>query len=129
MPESPLARTVAAYVAAWNTTDADRREALLEAAFAADGTYADPSVRLPGRAALEAHCTRLTAQRPGVRIDLTSGIDEHPGGACFTWAVFDPAGRVLREGLDVVTLDGDGRITQVLGFFGAYRSPLVGGAS
>ena len=39
---TPLARSVAEFVAAWNATDEARRRALLEASFAADGTYADP---------------------------------------------------------------------------------------
>lgn len=122
---TPLARSVADFVAAWNTADEARRRALLEASFAADGTYVDPAVRLVGRAALEAHCARLAAERPGAVIVATSAVDEHGGGGCFTWRVVGPDGTTLREGLDVVATDATGRLARVVGFFGDYRSPLT----
>lgn len=123
MSDSPLVRAVRAYVAAWNTPDDEVRRRLLAGSFAEDGSYYDPSATVVGREALAAHTRAFTQRWPGAVIELTSGIDEHPGFACFTWRVLRPDGETLREGLDVVSADADGRLSRVVGFFGAYRSP------
>ncbi|WP_300007008.1 nuclear transport factor 2 family protein [Pseudonocardia sp.] len=123
MTDTDLVRAVRAYVAAWNTADDGARRRLLAESFAEDGCYLDPSAAVVGREALIAH-TRAFGQRwPGAVIELTSGIDEHSGSACFTWRVRGPGGETLHEGLDVVSADTDGRLCQVIGFFGGYRSP------
>lgn len=123
-----LARTVHAYVAAWNTPDDAARRRLMEESFAADGRYLDPAATVLGRDALVAHAGLFAQRWPGAVIELTSDVDEHSGSACFTWRVVGPDGATLREGLDVVSADTDGRLHQVIGFFGGYRSPLRPGA-
>lgn len=128
MPDTALARAVATYVAAWNCPDEPARRTLLQTAFAADGDYVDPAVRLHGREALVTHSRRFADRWPGARVAVTSAVDEHAGGACFTWAVLGADGTTLREGLDVVEADDTGRLRRVTGFFGGYRSPRRQGA-
>jgi ketosteroid isomerase-like protein len=123
MTDSALADVVRAYVAAWNTPDLAAREELLQRSFAADGSYADPAATVAGREALVVHARRFAQRWPAAVITLTSGIDSHGAVACFTWRLADADGDVLREGIDFVRAGEDGRITEVRGFFGAYRSP------
>ena len=69
-PQGP----VAAYIDAWNTPDDARRRALLERAWADDGTYTDPTARVAGRAALHAHIGGF--QRIFLAL-LIAGLDRH----------------------------------------------------
>lgn len=126
VPGSDLVRAVRAYVAAWNTPDDAARRRLLEEAFAEDGCYLDPVATVVGREALVVHARRFAQRRPGAIIALTSGIAEHSGSACFTWRVIGPDGAALREGIDFVSVDAEGRLCRVIGFFGEYRSPHPG---
>jgi hypothetical protein len=118
-----LAHVICEYVAGWNTAEDEVRGALFARSFAEAGTYQDPSVRLVGREALVAHGRRFAARWPGARIQLTSGVDDNGATACFTWHVRSVDGSTLRQGIDVVRLGDDGRIIEVQGFFGDYRSP------
>jgi hypothetical protein len=124
MTGSALQRAVLAYVAAWNTADEASRRELLGQSFAVDGTYVDAGAEVLGREALVAHARRFADRWPGSSITRTSGIDEHGVVGCFTWRVVGPDGATLREGIDFVTVDADGRLSEVRGFFGSYRSPL-----
>ncbi len=123
MTESAVQRSVLAYVAAWNAADEAVRRELLEQCFAENGSYVDPAAQVDGRAALVAHTRRIAERWPGSSIVLTSRIDEHNGVACFTWRRVGPDGTSLRDGIDFVTVDADGLLREVRGFFGAYRSP------
>jgi hypothetical protein len=110
--------TVAAYAQAWNEPDEAKRRKLLEAAWAADGTYTDPTAHVEGRAALVAHIAGFHQQMPGARIRATSGIDVHHGRLRFTWAMDDAHGAVVVEGIDFGELAPDGRLARIVGFFG-----------
>lgn len=123
MTASLLEQAVRAYVAAWNTADEAARRDLLGRCFAADGRYVDPAAQVHGRDALLDHARRFADRWPGSSIALTSGVDEHNGVGCFTWRVVGPDGETLRDGIDYVAVDGDGRLNEVRGFFGSYRSP------
>ena len=39
----------------------------------------------------------------------------------FGWAMKRPDGSVELEGMDYAEVDGDGRLTRIVGFFGALR--------
>jgi hypothetical protein len=112
--------TVAAYAAAWNEQDEDARRSLLERSWADDGVYTDPTGRAEGRAALVQHIGGFHSRMPGNRIELASGIDEHQGLLRFTWRMLGADGVVLLDGMDFGELDGDGRLTRIVGFFGPF---------
>jgi hypothetical protein len=46
---------VARYMSAWNQTDGDARRRLLEATWASDGAYSDPTAHVAGRDAFVEH--------------------------------------------------------------------------
>lgn len=116
--------TVETYIAAWNEADAGKRSALIEKCWAAAGTYTDPLADVSGREALDATIVGFHQQMPGARITVSSGLDEHHGRVRFGWQLLQEDGTMRMEGIDVGQLDGDGRLTSILGFWGA--SPPAG---
>ncbi len=110
---------VATYGAAWNEPDPARRKALLEKAWAADGTYTDPMAEIAGREALIELISQFQKQMPGAQIVLTSGIDEHHKRIRFGWRVAAPDGATRMEGIDIGQLDEDGRLRSIVGFWGS----------
>jgi hypothetical protein len=111
---------VAAYGAAWNEPDEGRRRELLEQGWADDGVYCDPTASVAGRDALVAHIGGFHDQLPGVRIELTSQVDEHHGWLRFAWTMVGADGATLTEGFDVGELAEDGRLRRIIGFFGPF---------
>ncbi len=111
--------TVRTYADAWNEPDEGKRLALLEMAWAEAGVYVDPTVELSGRQALSDHIGAVQAKRPGARIVLTSGTDEHHGLLRFHWRLDLPDGSQGAESIDFGMLDQDGRLSRIVGFFGA----------
>lgn len=110
--------TVAAYAQAWNEPDEAQRRKLLDAAWADDATYTDPTAHVAGRAALLAHIAGFRQQMPGARIRPTSGVDTHHGRLRFTWAMDDASGGIVVEGVDFGEVAADGRLARIVGFFG-----------
>ena len=107
-----------AYAAAWNETDAEKREHLLEKGFAPDGTYIDPAGKANGRQELSTMIAGFLDNRPGSTIEIDSEIDEHDGYARFTWVAKDADGNAFLPGMDFATFAPDGRVAQIVGFFG-----------
>jgi hypothetical protein len=112
--------TVTTYGDAWNEPDADKRRALLEAAWADDGTYRDPTASVDGRDGLLEHIAGFRDALPGARIEMTSGVDEHHGWARFAWAMVGADGATAIEGFDACEFAPDGRLQRIVGFFGPF---------
>ena len=106
------------YGAAWDEHDVDARRALLEQAWADDGIYCDPTATVEGRDALVAHIGAFHEQAPGARVETVTRVDEHDGHLRFGWRLVDAGGTTTLEGIDYGRLGADGRLTQIVGFFG-----------
>ena len=106
------------YVRAWHEHDETARRRLLEASWAADGIYTDPAETIVGRDALFEAIAAFHEQRPDVRIEVRSRVDEFGRYFRFVWAMVDRSGAVRREGVDFGQLDAEGRIESIVGFFG-----------
>lgn len=115
---------VTTYCAAWNETDATKRAQLLEAAWADDGVYHDPTGTAEGRTMLLQHIGGFQTQFPGHTIDPASGVDDNGNGLRFAWVMRNGDETVL-EGMDFAELAPDGRIRRIEGFFGPFP-PLDG---
>ena len=113
---------VAAYDAAWNEPSPAERRRLLERAFAADGVPIEPRGRFEGRDAVLERIAGFAERFPGARVRLTSGVDEHHGCLRYAWTIVGADGATLLEGSDFAELGSDGRLRQVVMFFG----PLPG---
>ena len=107
--------TARAYIAAWNAQDATERRDAVAAAFAPDATYTDPLAAVTGRAAIAELIAGAQRQFAGCTFRLAGPVDGHHDQARFTW-VLGPDEQELVVGFDVVTRDGAGQITGVLGF-------------
>jgi hypothetical protein len=118
-----IGAVVTAYGSSWNEPDEAARRKLLEAAWANDGTYCDPTANVEGREALVAHIGAMQVAMPGHTIDLVTGVDEHDGHFRFGWAMHGPDGSAVLEGMDYGRLAEDGRLQQIVGFFGPFPTP------
>ena len=117
MTES-VAKIIEAYGAAWLEEDAARRLALLEFCWSDYGIYQDPTADVTGRDALCGHIGACQAERPDLKVILTSGADAHHRKVRFTWKLVDTDGNQLRDGVDFGELDEYGRLAKIIGFFG-----------
>lgn len=94
----------ARYFEAWNATGQEAVEKAVAAAWTADGGYTDP-------------LADVHEQFPGFVFRPLGAVDGHHDTARFGWELVNPSdGSAPVAGFDVVTLDGEGRIRQVLGF-------------
>jgi SnoaL-like domain len=112
------ADVVRTYAGAWMQADESARRRTLQAAWADDGTYGDPTALVEGREALVRHIGGFQAQMPAHQLAVTSGVDEHHGFVRFTWAIRNRDGTVVLEGVDFGELADDGRLRRIVGFFG-----------
>jgi SnoaL-like protein len=113
------ASLVATYAAAWGELDAEARGRLLQECWAPEGVYVDPTTRAEGREGLSAYIAGFHERMPGYRIDLTTSADGHGPHLRFGWAMKRPDGSVELEGMDYAEVDDAGRLTRIVGFFGA----------
>lgn len=114
-----LKDVLAAYGAAWVETDRTKRAELLEACWSENGRYIDPNSSVQGRKEMADHIGGFHTQMPGARIELTSGASEHNSRIYFNWRMVTKEGGVAIEGVDFGTLSSDGRIQEIVGFFGS----------
>lgn len=119
MDHDAIADVVTAYMAAWNETDATRRQALLAQCWSDDGVYVDPNVALAGRDALAGHIAKVQACRPGAQLEFMSGIDVHHDVLRFLWRLVRADGSCGDVSIDFGGVGADGRLVKIVGFFGA----------
>lgn len=110
------------YCEAWSDPEPAARAAALAEVWAEGGRYTDPRADAHGAKALLDHIAGVLAQRPGARVVRTSAVQQHHGFARFAWQVIDADGTRLPEGLDIAAIGEDGRIVQIIGFFGPLPS-------
>ena len=107
----------ARYFEAWNATEPEALRKAVAAAWAADGSYTDPLADVRGHEGVAAVIAAAHEQFPGFVFRPLGTVDGHHDTARFGWELVNVAdGSAPVAGFDVVTLDGEGRIRQVLGF-------------
>ncbi|MFF5022684.1 nuclear transport factor 2 family protein [Streptomyces collinus] len=108
---------VARYLEAWNAGEPEALAKAVAAAWTADGSYTDPLADVRGHEQIAAVIAGAHQQFPGFSFRLCGAVDGHHDTARFGWElVNDVDGSAPVAGFDVITLDGEGRIRQVLGF-------------
>ena len=112
-----MERLIDRYCEVWGEPDGARRAAMLAEVWAEGGAYTDPTVHAAGAKELLAHIARVLEKRPGAKVVRTSAVDAHHDLARFEWHVVQPDGKVLRRGIDIAVLSGDGKIRRMMGFF------------
>ncbi|WP_116953278.1 nuclear transport factor 2 family protein [Jiangella endophytica] len=128
-PEAPaVTATVDAYLAAWTEPVADRRRTLIERCWSPAGAVVDPPLDGHGHDGIDALMQTLQQHYPGTRFVRTTEVDVHHDAFRVGWELRGADGSVVLAGTDYATLDADGRITRLTGFFGAL-APLPGGVA
>jgi hypothetical protein len=104
------------YIALWNETDPATRRRGVDELWAADARYVDPLSVAQGREAIDATIAAAQDQFPGMTFRLIGAVDGHHDQARFAWELGPEGVDAMIAGFDVATMDGSGRLSQVLGF-------------
>lgn len=112
------------HLAAYGDTDAARRAGAIRAIWSAEGRLVDPPLEAVGHAGISDQAATLQSQFPGHRFERTTAIDAHHQSLRYGWRLVSPAGASVLEGIDIADLDVDGRLSRVVGFFGAQPPAL-----
>ncbi|MFZ2173342.1 MAG: nuclear transport factor 2 family protein [Rhodococcus sp. (in: high G+C Gram-positive bacteria)] len=107
---------VQAYLAIWNETDTDKRDAMVAELWADDGRCVDPIGAAEGPGAVSALIRSVQQQFDGMRFELAGDVDAHHDQARFTWELGPVGGDALVVGFDVLERDQAGKVRLVLGF-------------
>jgi SnoaL-like domain len=115
--------TVASYIAAWNETDTERRQAAIARTWSDDGSYLDAHREGTGHAAIDGMIAAVQQRFPGYRFRLSSGIEAHHDRVRFSWnAGGTDRAPLFFGGTDFAVIDEDGRFRAVTGFIDAMPS-------
>jgi hypothetical protein len=104
------------YIAIWNETDPARRRRDIDDLWAPDGRYVDPLTVAEGRDAIDVTVAAVQSQFPGMPFRLVGPVDGHHNQARFAWELGPEDVEAMIVGFDVAITDGNGRLSQVLGF-------------
>lgn len=120
-----IADIVTRYLAAWNQTDAAARAEALAALVAPEARYVDPLADVTGPEELGALIGAVQDRFAGYSFSLYGAVDTHHDTARFRWAL-GPAGAAepVVIGMDVITVDAGGQVSQVLGFLDRVPATL-----
>jgi len=114
---SPLETLVDAHLAAYCEPDAQARQSAIAKLWHAEGRLVDPPLAALGHLGISRQAGQLLEQFPGHVFTRTTAVDFHHEFARYGWALRNRAGATAVQGVDFLTLDVDGRIVQVVGFF------------
>ena len=113
-----LTDTIDTHLRAYAEPDPGVRAGLIAQIWADDGQLFDPPFDGTGRDAIAGLTDVVLEHYPAHTFQRTTTIDEHHGFARYGWALTGADGTVAVTGIDVATLDDQGRLTRVVGFFG-----------
>ena len=106
----------AAYLAAWNASDAAARSTAVAKAWTETGSYLDPMLEAEGHAALDAVIAAVQDRFPGLRFSLRGQPEVHHDRIRFSWSLAPEVGAPVAHGTDFATIAEDGRLQSVTGF-------------
>lgn len=117
-----LPQAVNNYLAAWNETDAGKREALLAACWDDAGIFRDSMGTADGRAALNRYIGGAQQFAPGIRLELDNDDAAAPPEQChgyyrFSWAIRLADGKIMGRGTNFGQLTAAGRFASAVGFW------------
>ena len=118
MDTTTIERLVDRHLAAYCDGDAARRSAAIREVWNAQGRLVDPPLEARGHQGISDQAATLLSQFPGHRFERSTAVDMHHGFVRYGWKLLDAKGAVVLQGQDFGELDGDGRLVNVVGFFG-----------
>lgn len=117
MIETP--QVLAHYLAAWSETDVTKVREHLDLACAEDVLFVDPNATTRDIDELEKLVIKLRKKRPEVVNRPASGVDGHNSRYRYLWEIYE-GDKFLLNGMDVITINEEGKIRQIDGFFGPF---------
>ena len=120
-PTTAPTTAVDRYLAALNEPDAGRRRELITRAWTPDGGMTDPPLTGQGHDGIAELGDALHTHYAGHAFRRTTEVDAHHDRYRFGWALTGPDGAVATTGTDTGVLAADGRVGQVVGFFGELQ--------
>lgn len=114
------------YWTMWNTTDQSQVRKHLDRAVSDSFIFCDPLHFHTGRQALEDNVRSFRTEWPTATLVIASGVDKHHNRHRYRWNLINE-NSILVKGLDIATVDADGLIERIDGFFGAVPEPLPAG--
>jgi hypothetical protein len=118
MTNMTLTHTIDTHLRAYCEPDPTLRRQLVEQVWAPEGALLDPPIDGVGHDGIVAMVDAVLAHYPGHAFRRTTTVDTHHDVARYGWELVTPAGEVVLAGIDVADVDGAGRLTRVVGFFG-----------
>lgn len=103
------------YIALWNETDPERRQALLTDLWNEAGTYRDPLMQGQGHDQILGLIEGVHRQFPGFRFALVGQPDGYGDRIRFSWQLGPEGSDGPIKGTDFATLE-NGRLATVTGF-------------
>jgi hypothetical protein len=113
-----ITATIDTWLAAYTDADVERRTRAIAEVWNPEGQLLDPPLDGAGREAIGQLVDVVLSHFPGHTFRRTTAVDAHHDVARYGWELLGPDGTVTMTGLDVVTVDGAGRLLRVAGFFG-----------
>ncbi len=114
-----LTATVRGYFDCWNAADHEARSAAIEQTWALDATSTDPVANVSGHDAIAAMMAATLDAYPGHRFAQIGDINSHHDMVRWAWEMVDANGQRVIDGIDVASVDDEGRLVTLTGFFGA----------
>lgn len=111
-----LTELIDRYIAMWNETDANQRQALIAQTWTDDARYVDPVQHAEGRTGIDAMVCGVHERFPGHRFRRTGDPDAHHDRVRFTWELAADGGPAVVKGVDFAVVAGQ-RLQTVTGFF------------
>ena len=113
-----IATTIDTHLAGYCEPDENRRTELLRSAWTNAGELIDPPLDGRGVDQIAGLVETVLTHYPEHRFERTTAVDEHHGYARYGWSLVSPDGTAAVTGTDFAQVDGDGKLTRVIGFFG-----------
>jgi hypothetical protein len=110
------------YLAAYCEASEGKRIQLVRSVWNSEGRLIDPPMAASGHQGISNQAAALLAQFPGHVFRRTTEVDAHHAYASFGWSLAGPDGQEVLQGRDFLSLDVDGKIMSVVGFFGPPRA-------
>jgi len=116
-PPKDIPESMRHYFCMWNEIDPTLIRGHLDLAISEDCIWVDPQNSHVGRIGLENNVKAFRAKYPTAELDISSNVDGHNNRFRYNWIISEQ-GKTLMRGFDVATLNDDGLVERVDGFFG-----------
>jgi hypothetical protein len=125
MDATSITQLIDQHLLAYGQPDGGERAPIIARIWSTDGRLVDPPLDGSGHTGVSALADAVAQHFPGHTFHRTTPVDAHHGFARYGWELRAPTDEVALTGTDFVTLTDDGRLQQVVGFFGEL-GPLGG---